>query len=134
MTDKISFLKFRNTHGEVLVAYKETENGIHAGYAFCNPADFNLPRKIRIVKGHGIAVSRIEGSVLMPCHVSAFEGKHAHAEFRNYMLEFALNQKAVIVDTYRGAATKNRFQEWFVPFMELERKKFHALQTENKKT
>jgi len=88
MSDRVRFLRYRNDSGEVIVAYKENENipGFHAGYAFCNPCDFNLPRKVRLAKGHGLATWRMRNyAVPIPPFAPETAEEYTHHMFRKHM-------------------------------------------------
>ena len=62
----VKFHKFKNEHGEVYAASKKIDHSTYAvGFAFCNPKDLQIRRKIRSQKGKGLAKKRLDSVPVM---------------------------------------------------------------------
>lgn len=129
---RISFLKYRNTYGHMTVAYREIDGSFYAGVSFCNPCDFNIPRRRRVLHGQGLAISRIEkdsSCLVIPNTLGAnFDDDDAGAmqlsKLRLFIFEFvADNVTKAGVKAYNGKPEKNEFNKWFPLFVEEELKK-----------
>ncbi len=123
--NKVSFLKYRNDKGQMLVVYTKHEDGLHLGVSFCNPKDFNLPRAVRTARGTGYALSRLKKPfMVLPNTFKAVseDKKQAHQEFRHYVFSF-VSENVALESTVRYRGHKNKegaFITWFVPFVEKE--------------
>ena len=121
---KPGFLMFRNKFGQVTVAYEKRGANIFVGFSFCNPIDFNHPRKYRLFRGQSIALRRLKNPkqwVMIPDNSINYAKDNVHWMFRRYVLEFMSD----ILETtgprsYRGKRKNNKFLNWFTPFLSLE--------------
>ena len=111
------FLKFRNEFGQVTVAYEKEEKLFKLGASFCNPKDFNLPRKTRVARGEGIALSRLQKTPL----VLHYAENGNHEKFRKAVLMLvAKERKGLGIKKYHGKEEKAKFDCWFKKFLEKE--------------
>lgn len=126
---KTSFLKFRNKHGQMLVAYKKEGSTFRAGTAFCNPKDFNLPRRERVLKGQRYALGRMEKDNRcvtlsgIPENLLHDITGAQHLELREYIFNCITDMARAVprgARHYRGESDKCEFRKWFIPFVELE--------------
>lgn len=125
-----SFLFFRNNFGEVVVCVRvahESDRVALVGVAFCNPADLNLRRDIRVMKGHGLAVKRarqaphVAGSFCIQLEDTA--GNIGEEKLSDVITELVIkNLRRKRVDAepfgfprYRGMGV-GEFMEWVTPF------------------
>jgi hypothetical protein len=125
--DKRSFLRFRNKFGEVVACLNvggEEDKTIPVGVAFCNPRDFNLRRKIRMQKGHGLAVHRAEraaegvpGSVniVLDNALGSMTDEERLERVRDMVVKY-LSEGQFGFKTYAGERD-GEFVSWFVPFV-----------------
>jgi len=129
---KRSFLRFRNKYGEVVACLDvggEDDKTIPVGVAFCNPKDFNLRRKIRVQKGHGLAASRADKALkeVPATFVMEFEdtlGSIGGEKLLEHMKEIITNYLSVGrfgFGTYHSPKKDGEFTGWFVPFIKLLR-------------
>jgi hypothetical protein len=127
--EKKSFLRFRNDHGEVVACLNvggADDKTIPVGVAFCNPKDFNLRRKIRTQKGHGLASSRADkalGEKVPATLVMEFEdtlgsiGEEKLLEHMTEVITDYLSRGLFGFKTYASERKDGEFVAWFVPFM-----------------
>ena len=111
----VRWLKIRNTHGQVVVAYTREDDSFRVGASFCSPLDFGLPRAARVNKGCGIAIGR---HASQPAMVTLQKDRYTHEEFRLFVLdEIAADPYRFGVKSYQGEAYEAAFMKWFIPFM-----------------
>lgn len=118
---KPKFYRFRNVFGEIVVHVAPKEDGkIYAGYALCNPNDFNLPRETRVHKGHGKALKRWSRKPLcvevtaeneIPKHI--IDQIAATTVFPDGIIEGPL---ASVLNVYHGPECKCELPKWFQDF------------------
>lgn len=127
--EKRSFLRLRNKYGEVIVCLdvgNEDDNVVSAGFAFCNPQDFNLRRSIRSQKGHGLAVKRVEGvkggvpgsaHLILDNPLGSMTGEERLERVRDLAIRY-LSEGQFGFKPYTGHNGKEgEFVRWFVPFV-----------------
>ena len=123
--NKKTYMKFRNLHGEVVACVilgGEETTTAKVGFAFCNPNDFNLPRAIRVDKGHGIALKRalsdksVPGSIHMnfDTPLGKMTGEERYKQIRERIVNF-LKYGDMGFEPYTGKA-ENNFESWFEKF------------------
>lgn len=125
---KRTFLRFRNKYGEVVACLDvggENDKTISAGFAFCNPHDFNLRRSIRSQKGHGLAVKRAEcvdegvpGSTRFTLEdaLGTLSGEELLERAKTMCVHY-LSEGQFGFKAYTGHNGKEgEFVRWFVPF------------------
>lgn len=124
---KDAFLRFRNVHGEVIVCVHfegREENILQAGFAFCNPLDFNHRRENRVLAGHGIASKRarqapiVAGSslILLPDTTKDMEGRKLFGVIREQVIDILRRKSANLFDFQYGGKRPGEFEKWIVPF------------------
>jgi hypothetical protein len=126
--DKKSFLRFRNKYGEVVACLNvggADDKTIPVGVAFCNPKDFNLRRKIRMQKGHGLAVHRAEwadegvpasANLVMEDDFINLSGEERLERVREMLVKY-LSEGQFGFKTYASDRKEGEFVKWFVPFV-----------------
>ena len=124
------FLRFRNDHGEVVVcviARNKSVTILPAGFAFCNPLDFNHRRENRVRAGHGIAAKRAErgpgapGSynIILPDAIGKIDRGNLFGVIKERVID-VLRRKSTSDDLfgfppYRGEG-EGDFAKWIDPF------------------
>lgn len=114
--------KFRNTHGEITVfARLCSDKNLRAGFSFCHPNDFNLPHRIRIARGLGIATQRfLRAPVIIAENVTLPVDVRRLIMQKIIDIDGAASARAwqeLGIRNYEGWREKDNFGEWFPAFM-----------------
>jgi len=134
MKQEFQTMKFRNRHGEVTMVYTMDGSTATVGASFCNPKDFNVPHKLRVQKGLGYALKRLNSMSSLTFENVPVE----HTRRRLFFLEGLYNSHTSVVQPYLAHPVVKGvgdFVQWFPNFicvaMSAERKRVEESECDN---
>ena len=108
--------RYRNVHGEVFaLVTRRDETTIAVGFAFCNPEDFNKPRKERISIRQRIARKRLKRA---PIYIKTEykDSKGFVSLYSNYNAILHYLQSSPAPEYTRYGDVNGVFDAWFSKF------------------